>query len=95
MTLFGIVETHLDSTVDEEKLSLNGYTFIKNKHPQNMKRGGVGLHIKDSLPSKNRTDLVTLPEYIVSEIQLNRKKYFYAVIYRSPVRVPKSLKTLQ
>ena len=27
--LIGIVGTHLDSTVDEEKLSLNGYTFIK------------------------------------------------------------------
>ena len=82
--LIGIVETHLDSTVEEEKLALNGYTFIKNNHPQNMKRGGVGLYIKDSLPSKNRSDLVTLPECIVYEIQLNRKKYFYAVIYRSP-----------
>ena len=38
--LIGIVETLLDRTVDEEKLSLNGYAFIKNNHPQNMKRGG-------------------------------------------------------
>ena len=53
-----------------------------------MKRGGVGLYIKDSLPSKNRTDLVTLPECILYEIQLNRKKYFYAVIYRSPRQGP-------
>ena len=86
--LIGIVETHLDSTVDEEKLALNGYTFTKNNHPQNVKRGGVGLYIKDTLPSKNRSDLVTLPECIVYEIQLNRKKYFYAVIYRSPSQGP-------
>ncbi len=49
-----------------------------------MKRGGVGLYIKDSLPSKNRPDLVTLPECIVCEIQLNKKKYFFVVVYRSP-----------
>ncbi len=28
--LIGIVETHLDSTVDDVKLALNGYTFIKS-----------------------------------------------------------------
>ena len=66
------------------KLALNGYTFIKKNHPQNVKRGGVGLYIKDSLPSKRRSDLETLPECIVYEIQLNRKKYFFTVIYRSP-----------
>ena len=82
--LIGIVETHLDSTADENKLALNGYTFVKSNHPQNVKRGGVGLYIKDSLPSKRRSDLETLPECIVYEIQLNRKKYFFAVIYRSP-----------
>ncbi len=82
--LIGIVETHLDSTVDEEGLSIDGYSFIKANHPQNVKRGGVGLYIKDSLPSKNRPDLVTLPECIVYEIHINRKKYFFAVIYRSP-----------
>ncbi len=86
--LIGIVETHLDSTVDDEKLALNGYTFIKSNHPQNVKRGDVGLYIKDSLPSKNRSDLVTLPECIVYEIQFNRKKYFYAVICRSPSQSP-------
>ena len=37
---------------------------------------------------KNRTDLVTLSECIVYEIHLNRKKYFYAVIYRSPSQGP-------
>ena len=86
--IIGIVETHLNSTVDEDRLALDGYTFIKDNHPQNMKRGGVGLYIKDSLASKNRPDLVTLPECILYEIQLNRKKYFFAVIYRSPSQGP-------
>ena len=86
--LIGVVETHLDNTVEEERLALDGYTFIKNNHPQNVKRGGVGLYIKDSLPSVNRPDLVTLPECIVYEIQFNKKKYFFAVIYRSPSQSP-------
>ena len=82
--LIGIVETHLDSSLDEDKLGFNGYTFIKSNHPDNVKRGGVGLCIKDSLPSKQRSDLMTLPECIVYEIQLNRKKCFFVVLYRSP-----------
>ena len=32
---------------------------------------------------KNRSDLVTLPECIMCKIQLNRKKYFFVVVYRS------------
>ena len=86
--IIGIVETHLDSTVEEDRLPLDGYSFVKDNHPQNVKRGGVGLYIKDSLASKNRSDLVTLPECIVYEIQVNRKKYFFAVIYRSPSQGP-------
>ena len=83
--IIGIVETHLDSTTDDDdRLALDGYTFVNINHPQNLKRGGVGLYVKDSLPSTNRSDLATLPECAVCEIQLNRKKYFFVVIYRSP-----------
>ena len=60
-----------------------------------MKRGGVGLYIKDSLASKNRSDLVTLPECILYEIQSNKKKYFFAVIYRSPNQGPEEFDNLK
>ena len=82
--LIGIVETHLDSTVDDGRLKLDGYTFFKSNHRQNIKRGGVGLYVKDALPSQNCSDLANLPESIMCKIQLNRKKYFFALIYRSP-----------
>ena len=65
-------------------MALDGYTFIQSNHPHDVKRGGVGLYIKESLASRSRSDLVTLPECIVCEIQSNRKKYFFVVIYRSP-----------
>ena len=58
--LIGIVETHLDTTINEDRLAIDGYTFHKSNHPLNLKRGGVGLYVKDSLASKNRPDLVFL-----------------------------------
>ena len=82
--LIGAFETHLDSSAEEEKLILNGYSFIRQNHPQDIKRGGVGLYIKDSMPYKERSDIATVPECIVVQLQLNRKKFFFTIIYRSP-----------
>ena len=82
--LMGVVETHLDDTIDEERLILKGYDLITNSHPSNTKRGGVGLYIKETLPKTNRTDIVTVLECIVCELRLDRKKYFFVVVYRSP-----------
>ena len=54
--LIGIVETHLDSTVDGDRVALDCYSFYKDNHLQNVKIGGVGLYVKDSLHSKHRVD---------------------------------------
>ena len=78
--LIGIVETHIDSTIDKDRLARGGYTFHESNHPLDVKRGGVGLYVRDALPSKNRPDLVTLSDCIVCEIQLNKKKYFFVLI---------------
>ena len=91
--LIGIVESHLDKSIDETRLALNGYTLTKANYPQNVKMGGVGLYIKDSLSSPNRPDLVTLHECIVYEIQVNNKKYFFSVIYRCPSQGPEDFET--
>ena len=82
--LIGVVETHLDDTIDEERLILKGYDLITNNHPSNTKRDGVGLCIKETLPKTNRTHIVTLPEWVVREIHLDRKKNFVVVAYKSP-----------
>ena len=67
--LNGIVKTHHDDTVDKDRLALNRYTLYKANHPKNLKRGGVGLYVKDSLPCIQCLDLVTLPECVLSEMQ--------------------------
>ena len=48
------------------------------------KRSGVGLHVKDSFPAIRRPELEILPACIISEIQLDRKKYFFVVVHGSP-----------
>ena len=60
--LISVVETHLDDSDDESRLQLDGYSFIKSNHPLNVKRGGVALYVKDSIPMNQRYDLSTLPE---------------------------------
>ena len=72
--LIGVVETHLDDTIDEERLILKGYDLIANNHPSNTKRGGVGLYIKETLPKTNRKDIMTVPKCVVCELRLDRKK---------------------
>ena len=83
--LIAITETHLDTKViDESKLRIDGYTFLKKNHAFGIKQGGVGLYMTDSLPVARRPELGILPECIVCDIQLNRRKYFFVVLYTSP-----------
>ncbi len=89
--VIAICETHLDSTidlpvnaVDADRLALSNYQFIKNNHPDDVKRGGVGLYYKDTLPLKQRRDLEILQECLVCELCFDNKKIFFVVIYRSP-----------
>ena len=79
-----MVETHLNDSDDENRLQLEGYSFVKSNHPFNIKRGGVALYVKDSIPMKHRYDLVTLPECVVCEIHINKRNYFFTVVYRAP-----------
>ena len=85
--LIGVVETHLDSTVEDSKLMINGYTFIKDNNPLDVKGGGVGLFIRDSFLSTNRPDITIIPECIVCEIQVNQKKNFLQPFIEAPVRM--------
>ena len=83
--LIDVVGIHLNDTVDESRLQLDGYSFIKSSHPLNIKRGGVALYVKDSIPMKQRYDLVTLPECVVCEIHMKIKEiFFHPVVYRAP-----------
>ena len=42
------------------------------------------MYFREDLPIKSRPDLVNIPETIVAEIKLNRKKIFFILSYRHP-----------
>ena len=43
-------ETCLDSSTPDSLLEIDGYNLIRADHPDNIKRGGVCIYYKESLP---------------------------------------------
>ena len=72
--LISICETSLNDSRIPETL-LNGYMFVPVTNPANIRRGGVGLFYKNSLPVIARDDW-SFKESIVVELKFGRKKYF-------------------
>ena len=48
------------------------------------RNGGVCLYYKENLALKERPDLETIPETIVAEVRMNRKKVFFLLSYCHP-----------
>ena len=78
-------ETYLDSSfpLDDSNLILNGYNLIRADHPQNVKRGGVCIYYKDSLPLRV-LNVCPLSECLLIEVLYEKKKCIVASLYRSP-----------
>ena len=77
--LFGVCESMLNSNVPNSDIFINGFSPdpYRSDKAANVRNGGVCLYYKESLPLKRRSDLEKLPETIVSEIKLKRKKVFF------------------
>ena len=43
-------ETFLDSSTPDNLLEIDGYILVRADHPNNIKRGGVCIYYKESLP---------------------------------------------
>ena len=43
-------KTHLDSTVPDSSLEIDGYGLVRADQPNDTKRSGVCIYYKDSLP---------------------------------------------
>ena len=80
-----IVMKYIISILDDDpRLAIHGYNLIRCDHPSNLRRGGVCLYFKDYLSLVRRSDLTSLDECLVCEIQTGTKHFFLTVIYRSP-----------
>ena len=84
--MFGVCESMLTGRVSNEDVFINGFCpspFRSDKSSTTRNRG-VCLYFKESLPIKERCDLEIIPETVVAEIKLNRKKCIYCSLVLSP-----------
>ena len=66
-------------------IDIEGYKLICADHPDNIKRDGVCIYYKESLPVQI-TDEHFLKEALLLEMSYNNKKVIASVIYRSPTQ---------
>ena len=57
-------ETYLDSSISDGLLEIDGYNLVHAEHSNNIKRGGVCIHYKESLPVR----VISLP-YLKEALQ--------------------------
>ena len=78
-------ETYLDSSIpsDHVSLELEGYNLVRAEHPNNVKRGGVCIYYKESLPVRV-INLPYLQEALLLELNDQNKKIIISSLYRSP-----------
>ena len=76
-------ETYLDSTTPDIEIEIDGYKLVRGDHPDNIKRGGVCIYYKESLPVRE-IKTPYLKEALLLEMDYNNKKVMVSVIYRSP-----------
>ena len=84
--MFGVCESMLTSYILNEDIYINGFSPepFRSDKGLNTRNGGVCLYFKESLPIKERRDLEIIPETIVAEIELIRKKIFIVLSYCHP-----------
>ena len=62
---------------------MEGYKLIRADHPNNIKRGGVCIYYKESLPVRV-ISVSYFNEALLLQMSYNNKKVMVSVIYRSP-----------
>ena len=79
-------ETFLGSfiSIDDNRLSISGYSMMRAYHPSNTKRGRLCLFYKEHLPIIRRDDTFNLKEFLVMKIAVKNERCFHTCLYRSP-----------
>ena len=77
-------ESHLTSKTDEKDLEIDGYSFERSDHPDDVSRGGVIIYYKSSLPCVFKPLLTNLSETLIMQVKVGSKKCFFTCIYRNP-----------
>ena len=78
-------ETYLDNCyhTDDEQFTFPGYNLIRAGNPNSIKRGGICIYNRDSLPVKI-INLNILNECLVCELSFGSHRFCLVGIYRTP-----------
>ena len=84
--MIGVVESALKTSIPNEDILVEGFSPdpIRADKADDTRNGGVCLYFREDLPIKSRNDLAIIPETVVAEIKLSRKKIFFILSYRHP-----------
>ena len=84
---FCISETFPNSSVQtNDRISIDGYNFIRADHPSDLKEGGVGIYYKEHLSLIKRV-VYALDNCLVADIHLQGENYFLTC--EVPRKVPR------
>lgn len=84
LNILAISETHLDETINNSLLHINGYSLYR--HDRNLYGGGVAFYVQDQLPVRIREDLGCIGvEALWLEVQLPHiRPIMIGCCYRPP-----------
>ena len=77
-------ESHLTSKINDNDLEIDGYSFERCDHPDDVPRGGIIIYYKSSLPCIFKPELTNLRETLVLQVKIDSKKCFFTCTYRNP-----------
>ena len=85
-------ESYLDSTFspDNEDINIKGYKLVRADHANNIKRGGLCVYFRESLPFRVVPNH-HLSECLILEVNLTNKKGYLVSFYCSPNKNPDEL----
>ena len=78
-----LCEIYMDSSTPDGLLQIDGYTLLRIDHPSNIKRGGVCIYYKESLPFRVMS-LPYLKEVLLLEMNYSNTKVIVFLNYRCP-----------
>ena len=68
-------EIYLDSPIPDDLIEIEGYSLVQADHPDNVKRGGVCIYYRESLPVRIKR-LPYFKEALFLGMMHNNKKKF-------------------
>ena len=83
--MISLSKSYLDSTVssDNDNIYIRDYKLVRADHPGSIKRGGVCVYFKESLPVSCLPNPY-LKECLTFEVSINNKRGYVVSMYRSP-----------